>query len=258
MPRVAGLKGAVSLADFPSVDGFVSWPDDMIAHVTWTDGAKWQVRELGKVLSGQVHRYTEEDLPSECPNEASVFLFLYPHLLPKTLDVLLHDNFMNTSPSWRGNIQLFSETTAASYQGEYPSGMMKISHGSLLSYSSFIQNGDGVKTFFLLTNLRKHPKIEEGKIRFIGATTRRVYKDSSIRSNHISVVDLSDIDPIDGEIVLGISRDMTGIPLYLSHNSNFTQLSFEHTHPPAELVVFGDRDGYQRAMKNYWLLEAYS
>ena len=258
MPRVPGLKGAVSLADFPAIDGTLNWPDDMCAHVTWTDGENWQVRELGNVASGQVHRFTEDDLPSDCPDHASPFLFLYPTNLPTKLDKLPLETFMNMSPAWRGNIQLISETTAASYQGEYPSAMTAIPRGTLLSYSTFIQNGDGVKTSFVLPNLRQKPAVEEGTIRFIGATTRTIYKDATVRSNHTSIVDLSDIDPVAGELVIAVSRDLTGIPLYLSYTPNFDQLSFEHTHPPAELTVFGDRNSYQKSMKSYWLTEAYS
>ena len=258
MPRVPGLKGAVSLADFPSVDGVIPWPEDTFAHVTWTDGVKWQVRRLGTVISGQVHRYTEDDLPSDCPEKASPFLFLYPTELPSSLDVLPFDKFMDMSPTWRGNIQLFSETTAASYQGDYPSFMTKIPRGTLLSYSSFIQNGVGVQTSFILPNLRENPEVKDYKIRFIGAMTRTIYKDAIVRSNHTSVIDLSDLEPTRGEVILAVSRDLTGTPLYLSYTLDFTQLSLEHTHPPAELVVFGDRNLYQKNMKSYWLTEAYS
>jgi hypothetical protein len=108
-----------------------------------------------------------------------------------------------------------------------------------------------------MPNLRRNPTVEKGTIRFIGATTRKVYKDAMVRSNHTSIIDLSDIDPVSGELVLAVSRDLTGIPLYLSYTSNFSQLSFEHTHPPAELVVFGDRNSYQKDMKYYWLTEAF-
>ncbi len=257
MPRFPGLKAAVSLADFTAVDGVIPWPEDMIAHVTWTDGTKWQVRHLGSVVSGQVHRYTEDDLPPDCPSDASPFLFLYRTQLPATLDALPVEHFMDMSPAWRGNIQLFGDTTAVSYQGEYPSFMTNIPRGTLLSFSSFIQNGSGVKTNFILPHLRQSPVIEECAIRFIGATTRKIYKDAIVRTNHTSVVDLSDINPVSGELVLAVSRDITGIPLYLSHMENFTQLSFEHTHPPVELVVFGKRDLYQKKMKSFWLTEAY-
>lgn len=258
MLRVHGLKGAVTLADFPNSDGAVPWPEDMNTHVTWTDGERWQVREMGMVMSGQIHRYTEDDLPADCPKDASPFFFLYPRRLPETLDELLIESFMNTSPGWRGNIQLFSRTTAASYQGDYPSSMIPIRHGTLLSYSPFIQNGNDVKTLFIIPNLRQTPKIESCGIRFIGATTRTVYMDATLQSNHTSVVDISKIKPISGELILAVSKDLTGIPLYLSHTPEFTQMSLEHTHPPAELAVFGNRNHYQRNMKGYWLKEAYS
>ena len=261
MPRLAGLTGTVTLADFPAVDGFVPWPRDMMAHVAWTDGKAWQVRAVERIDSGRVRRFTEADLPADCPTAAAPFWFLHPEEQPGEMDALPTGNFMDTLPNWRGNIGLIGPTTAATYQGEYPAGMLHIMPGTLLSFATFSQVDEGVRTHFVLPNLHKDPAVREASVRFVGSRSRRLFKEIAVRSNHTSIVDISDIRPDAGELVVAVSKDITGIPLYLTHTEDFGQMSFEHTHPPSELVVFGgeqERRGYQAAMKRYWIEEAFA
>ncbi len=258
MPRVMGLKGAVTLADFPCVDGAVPWPDPLKLFVAWTDGSRWQVRNINTVDPGTVYRVTEDDLPGDCPPDASPFWFLYPDDLDDALDALPIDNFMNTSPAWRSNIQLIGPGASTSYQGEYPSGMLRIDPGSLLSLSSFAQDGDGVCTKIVFANMHCLPAQRSASIRFVSSRSRRVLRDIEVRTNAVSVVDITDVKPDPGDFVVAVSRDISGVPLYLTHTDDFTELSFEHTHPPVELVVFGDRAAYQRAIKGYWIEEAFT
>ena len=49
-----------------------------------------------------------------------------------------------------------------------------------------------------------------------------------------------------------ICRGMASIPLYFSSYKQGSLLSLEHTHPPASLVVHGNRFGVQRQLKEYW------
>ncbi|MBF0252093.1 MAG: hypothetical protein HQL35_15875, partial [Alphaproteobacteria bacterium] len=191
MTRVPGLKGAVTLADFPNVDGQTPWPDDMIAHVTWTDGQKWNVRDLCEIKAGTATEFTEDDLPQDCPENASPFFFLYPEKLPAALDQLIVSPIMTTSPGWRGNLKVMGKTTSASYQGEYPSFMVKIHQGTLLSFATFVQNTDKVKTQFVLPNLRQDPAVEDCVVRFLGSKSKTVFKDITVKRNHTTVVDVS-------------------------------------------------------------------
>lgn len=258
MVRMAGLKGAVTLANYTCVDGYAPWPGDCIAHVMWSDGKTWQVRDLGDMPSGTSKTFHEDDLPVDCGFDATPFYFLYPKALPKSLAQPPLDYDMHSQPGWRGNIILRAGTASTSYVGEYPGDMVKIDRGSLLSFATFQQNNTDVGTQFVLPNMRLNPAQEEASIRFVSGKSRKLLKEIKCLRNRVSVVAVDDIvvDPTD--MVVAVSGDITGVPLYLTHTKDFSQLSFEHTHPPVEYLVFGARWQFQRAMKDWWIKEAFA
>lgn len=257
MVRVPGLKGSVTLANFTCVDGYQPWPGPMIAHVMWSDGATWQVRDLGDLPAGHAETFREEDLPAACPADASPFYFLYPERLPRTLDVPRLDFNMHSQPGWRGNIILRGATATTSYVGEYPSGMVGIDKGTLLSFATFQQNDAAVGTQFVLPNMRCDPRIEPCRVRFVSGRTRKLLKEITCWRNRVSVVPVNHISVDPDDMVVAVSPEITGVPLYLTHTPDFAQMSFEHTHPPVEYLVFGDRWQFQRSMKSWWITEAF-
>lgn len=64
---------------------------------------------------------------------------------------------------------------------------------------------------------------------------------------------MDDIEPPEGEMIVAVAAGITGVPLYLTRDSAGCYLSFEHTHPPAELIIAGGRWEWQQAMRAYWL-----
>ena len=46
-----------------------------------------------------------------------------------------------------------------------------------------------------------------------------------------------------------ISKDMSGIPLFLATSDTSNSMSLEHTHPPASYVVHGQRWAVQKYLK---------
>ena len=253
MPRLDGLIGDVTLANFPPNDGQVPLPPDQLAHVAWSDGTAWHVRALDKVVSGETVVYSENELPDAVPDEALPFFFLHPDPLNEASGTLPTTPHMKTSPSWRGNIRLRAGTMSVSYQGEYPSDMLPIPTGTLLSIGPLLQNAEGVFNKFLLFNMRANPDLGEATLRFSRASDRTILKTVTARFNSCSVIELDDLDIADDELIAVTSDGITGIPLYLAHDRDFSHMSLEHTHPPAEAVVFGDRIGVQQSMKMKWL-----
>lgn len=252
MPRVEHVDSAVTLVNFPCVEtGKQSV--QQYAHVTWSDGKKWQVRFLKDVPADSIERFETSDLPDDCDENCSPYLFLYPEKLPEFLDTLVISDHMETVPTWRGNIQLFSKTTSVGFQGEFPGGMTKIPRGTLVSSSNMIQLSKKAGTKLILPNMRLDPKIEEGRLILVKARDGDVLKETTIKTNTINVIDTSGIifDPPDMLIVM--TPDMVCIPMYFSYNDDYSQLSLEHTHPPSSLLVFGDVGKFQRDIKTHWL-----
>jgi len=48
------------------------------------------------------------------------------------------------------------------------------------------------------------------------------------------------------------SLERGGIPIFFTKNRNSSCLSLEHTHPPTEYTVHGNRFHFQKNKKNYW------
>ncbi len=252
MPRIDGVKSSVTLVNFSCVEtGKQSV--EQFAHVAWSDGEQWQVRFLNKVEPNGIQRFTLDDLPTECDEKHSPYLFLYPEKLDEAYETLVVSDHMHTVPTWRGNIQFYSDTTAVSFQGEFPGAMTKIPKGSLVSSSNMIQLSDKSSTKLILPNMRLSPKIEEGRLILVKARSGEILKEETIKTNTINIINTDGIrfDPPDMLIVM--TPDMVCIPMYFSHNHDYSQLSLEHTHPPSSLLVFGDVNKFQRQIKSHWL-----
>ena len=253
MVRIPGLHAEVTLANFPPNDSGAKSPGPQTAHVAWSDGDAWHIRPLDVLDMGKARTYREDDLPRDLPPEAMPSFFLYPERMEGRFDEPVVSNHLETSPSWRGNIKLRSATTSASYQGEYPSVMLNIPTGTMLSIGPMIQRGPEVGTKFIFVNMRRNPACDEATLRFVDAADLQILKTAKVRFNRCTVIDLVDLPDNGGRMIAALSDGIAGIPLYFSHTDDFSCLSMEHTHPPAEVVVFGDRTKVQQKMKSRWL-----
>ena len=71
--------------------------------------------------------------------------------------------------------------------------------------------------------------------------------------NQINIISLDDVGFDEQSLPIVVCRGMASIPLYFSSYKRGKILSLEHTHPPASLVVHGNRFGAQKQLKDYWL-----
>ena len=253
MPRIEGLKCRITLANFPSIEARLPWDLEQILHVAWTDSAFWHIRSLDTLTPGKTIVVSSDELPQEIPNNASPFFFLHPTKLPVKLYRLIISDLMNTSPNWRANIQLFSQTTSTSYQGEYPGSMLGIPKGTLLSLGPLVQIKPGIFSKLILVNLTSNPGNEICQVHFAQMAKQKVLFDAFVKRNHCNIIDLSFLDCEESDPICVFSKDLTGIPIFLTHDLEFTKMSMEHTHPPAEMLVFGDKNIFQKQMKSWWL-----
>ena len=252
MPLVEGLESRVTLANFPCVPEDNAWTLEQFVQVAWSDQSSWQIRLLDSIQPGKTKTYTQKELPQDIPDETTPFFFLFPERLPLTLDRLIVSDRMHTEPSWRANIGFHSSTTSVSYQGEYPSRMALIKKGTLMSFGSLAQIKTGLITKFILANLTVEPKSDPCKIRFAQMKSQKILLEATVYRNRCSVLDLSKLSCDDSDPIFAFSDELTGIPLYLTHDMEFEKMSLEHTHPPTEILVFGNREIFQKKMKSWW------
>lgn len=256
-PQLPDLETRITVNHFSPLPKFSSGYDVLQVYVTWTDGQVWQVRSLGEIQEGFSEVYSSGDLDQDALATQLVLYFLFPEQLPETLvELPVRPDFLKTIPDWRANIQFRSKTTAAAYQGDYPDAMLRIPKGSMASIGPMSQGGDGVVTKFILTNARQHPQIEKGNLVLQHLKSRKVVGEFSLTSNNSNVIDLSDFEMPPEDPLCMFSGNMAGVPLYLSHDTDYRHMSLEHTHPPHALTVFGNMDARLKVvanMKKYWL-----
>ncbi len=84
------------------------------------------------------------------------------------------------------------------------------------------------------------------------AHSKELKKIQSAYSNQINIISLNDMGFNEQNLPVIICREMAFIPLYFSSYKLGEMLSLEHTHPPASLVVHGNRFGAQKQIKEYW------
>jgi hypothetical protein len=190
------------------------------------------------------------DISDLIPDGALALLSLSKEELPGTSAELPVLNCRHTyMPMSRATLGLKSSFTTTVYQGEinpFPS------QASLLTFSPFLQFGLGVENYVLLMNLEKIPESRKAVVEIYDVHSKELKKIQSAYSNQINIISLNDMGFNEQNLPVIICREMAFIPLYFSSYKLGEMLSLEHTHPPASLVVHGNRFGAQKQIKEYW------
>lgn len=254
LPRILGLKSSVTITNFPCLDKFKSLPDPQRIYVTWSDGVNWQNRFIGEIALNQAIKIHLDDLPEDCPLDKTSFVFFHYKEIPEKTDRLVTSDHMFYMPTWRGNIELYSDYTATSYSGEYQHEMAYyIKKGTLISLSPMFQNGANIHNKLLFVNMTPDPTLEKHEFITVNPKTDDILHRTEVCANTCNVIDFSGVEFPEDVVTLSVSKGMAGVPIYFSHNDTFTQMSFEHTHPPTSFVQYGDAIAIQRNLKQSWL-----
>ena len=179
---------------------------------------------------------------------ASCLVFLSPKPITGRLSALPRYSGLETTPAWRANLRIIAPTTSVSYQGEYPAGMFDIPRPRLVSVSALLQ--PGVANSLLLASFNGKFPPGTGSIKITRAKTGEPLLNVPVAWNRVNHIDLSSIVLADvPELILLSSEDIAGIPIFFAHDNLMQYLSLEHSHPPAELTVFGQADARNRVVQ---------
>ena len=116
-----------------------------------------------------------------------------------------------------------------------------------------MQKKINIKNYLIFLNLESKPNSRKGFLKF--STVRRpelIIKDAEIKSNSCNFIDLNDLNIEDDDLLICYSKNMSGIPLFLSLSNDDSTISLEHTHPPASFLIHGNRNNMQRILKESW------
>ena len=253
-PQIDNFKSSITLVNYPCQDHFPLRPEIQTIYATWSDGQKWHYRKVGTIAPHEAKEICLDDLPADVPREMHPFLFFHYLEVPAVSEKLIMSEHMFFMPTWRGNIKIFSDHTATSYEGDYQHEMVRfIKKGSLCSLSPMIQNGADIINKFIMVNLSETPEIQEHTLRMVDPRRSKILMETKVFTNRCNVVDLSEIEAPDDTIVLAVCGTMVGIPVFFSATRDGREMSFEHTHPPVSMWVFGQTPHFQKELKSYWL-----
>jgi len=242
--------GKTTLYNFPPNSWESGDKCDQVVSLTHIKDGLWHSKIIGKLKYQEYKVVDYSDIVDLTPDGAMALLSLTKEGLPEISTELPALNCNHTSmPAYRATLSLQSEFSETSYQGEvepFPS------QASMLTFSPFMQFGNNVENYFLSLNIEKTAKNREVEVEIYDANSKDLKKVQSAFSNQVSVISLDDIGFDETSLPVIICRGMASIPLYFSSYKQGELLSLEHSHPPASLVIHGNRFGAQKQVKDYW------
>ena len=243
-----GLTGFLDLSYFPPNNWENRIKGKMNLFAIWPNEDKWATQNLGKIEFGESRLIQSIDHQDKLKTGLCL---IYPTsgTLENQLSELPELPVWNSRiPEWRATTGFRNTNAQTSYQGEiFPLP----SKASLLTFHPFIQYGQ-VENRLLVLNVVKNPKIQESDLFLYDTKTKSRRGSARVRTNSVSTIVLDKFNFMPHELPAFLIPNMAGIPFGLGIAKDGSMLSMEHTHPPASLVLFGNRFAVQGAVKKKW------
>jgi hypothetical protein len=248
--KVLDLEGFLELSYMPPNNWENRVRKPMNIYALFSDGNRWRSELFSEIEFGETQQITTKMVS---PNFLGTGLCLfYPTTenLASELEELPKAAYWAASvPEWRATSGLFNEKAQTSYQAEiYPLP----SQASMLTFHPFIQFSK-VENYLLVINVISKPDVTEHEIEIFNSSNLKHIGVSRAFTNSVSIIPLNQYGFTSNDLPIFLSRKMAGIPFGLGVAQDKSMLSLEHTHPPASLVLFGNRNQIQSRIKKSWL-----
>jgi hypothetical protein len=249
--KAPGCTGWTTVCNYPPNNWEVCGTAEKFVNVTWAENGSWKTKELGTLAPEKMRTFSSYEIEALAPIGVLPLLSLTSRLLPVCSDVLPDTDAVRTTiPAWRATLGLKTGHASTSYQGEIDPFPVP---GSLLTFSPFIQFGEGVENYLILLNLEASATSRTTRVEIYDSAKPEQLKGAfEAQNNNATVISLDGMDFEPDDLPVILCKGMSGIPLYFSRTSDGEFLSLEHTHPPASYVIHGKRWETQRILKNIW------
>ena len=219
-------------------------------YLLWSNGNRWVSKKISEMNYGDEIRLVTNDIDEKCL--ATGLALIYPSLEPIEPELSTLPSrkvWYSEIPAWRNTSGFYNEFTQVSYQSDIEPLPSK---ASLLTFHPFIQFGDVVNNLLVL-NVTNDPKIQSGKISMFNSFDKSFIADSLISTNSLTTIPLDVYSFKPTDLPVFYSPEIAGIPFGLGIAKSGKMLSLEHTHPPASLVLHGNRRAIQGKIKKSWI-----
>lgn len=249
--KAPGAQGWTTLCNFSPNNWELGGAAEKFVNVTWVEDGGWRTENLGTLAPGNMRTVGVAEIAGLIPEDCLSLLSLTNTILPARSDVLPRmDSERTTIPAWRATLGLSTKRASTSYQGEIDPFPVP---GSLLTFSPFIQFGQGIENYLIFLNLEVSAVTRRAQIEIYDSAKPNLIKGTfEVQNNNATAVSLDGLGFGAVDLPVVISKGMSGIPLYFSRTLDGEFLSLEHTHPPASYVVHGKRWEAQKILKKVW------
>ena len=247
--KLDNFQGFTTVHNFSPNNWEKSILSEKLIYVIWSDGFFWNTYFISKISINESKNINSNNLPDYIFINNLAFIYASNEKLNTKLTELPIINHFNThTPNWRATIGIENNKTRVSYQGEVEPFPVK---SSLLTFHPFLQF-NGFNNYLLLLNLVKTPKIYESDLEIYNLLNNKYIATKKIKSNSASLISINDFNFKTNDLPIFVNRTMAAIPFGFGYNNDQTILSLEHTHPPASLVLHGNRFIVQSKIKEKW------
>ena len=219
-------------------------------YLLWSNGNRWLSKKISEMNYGDEIRLVANDIDEKCL--ATGLALIYPSLEPIEPELSTLPSrkvWYSEIPAWRNTSGFYNEFTQVSYQSDIEPLPSK---ASLLTFHPFIQFGDVINNLLVL-NVTNDPKIQSGKISMFNSFDKSFVADTLISTNSLTTIPLDVYSFKPTDLPVFYSPEIAGIPFGLGIAKSGKMLSLEHTHPPASLVLHGNRRAIQGKIKKSWI-----
>jgi hypothetical protein len=105
----------------------------------------------------------------------------------------------------------------------------------------------------VVLNATNSPEIVESTIQIYNSNEMKLIAEEKVVTNSLTTIYLDKYEFQPSDLPIFYCPSMAGIPFGLGISSDSKMLSMEHTHPPASLVLHGDRRAIQGKIKRNWV-----
>ena len=219
-------------------------------YLLWSDGQNWNSIKLTEMRYGDYFKVNTKNLDEKFLKSGLALIYPSINNLDSRLDALPSKKvWYSEIPAWRNTSGFYNQYTQVSYQADIEPLPPK---ASLLTFHPFIQFGEVINNLLVL-NVTKNPNIKKDKISLFNSYDKSFVADVEIRTNTITTIPLDNYNFKPTDLPVFYSPNIAGIPFGLGIAKSGRMLSLEHTHPPASLVLHGDRRGMQGKIKKAWI-----
>ena len=243
-------QGSTIVYNFPPNDVQKVIQKSRYLNLIWMDSNCWKTKLISRIKPLESKEVFYDLIkPKETYNDLLI-MCITDGPLPSIMTSLPTQTLPKTTPIWRSTVCVNRDNSSASYQGEVVAFPEK---GTLLSFIPFMQTKPNIDNYLIFLNLESKPKSRKGYLKF--STVRHpelILKNTEIKSNSCNFINLKSLNIEDDDLLVCYTKNMAGIPLFLSFSIKDSTMSLEHTHPLASFLIHGNRNNFQKIIKEKW------